>query len=69
MLDRRSFIQQVAATVPAVTVMTSLAKGAVNSQQTSQPAPARGANTPFTRRGFGGRGNVDPHFAGSPVGS
>ena len=69
-VDRRTFIKQVAVSVPAVTALTSLVKGA----EAPQAAPARGdANVPGAGRragrGFGGRGNVDPHFAGSPVGS
>ncbi len=63
MLDRRSFIQQIVVSVPAVTALTALTKGA-EAPQAPQPIPA-----PGTRRGFGMGGNVDPHFSGSPVGS
>jgi len=74
MLNRRTFIKQVAVSVPAVTVLTSLTKGAQDPQAT----PIRtDANAPVAGRGMGrgmgrgpgGGGNVDPHFAGSPVGS
>jgi hypothetical protein len=61
-LDRRSFIHQIAVSVPAVTALTSLANGAESSQATSSQVPVRGM-------GMGRGGNVDPHFAGSPVGS
>ena len=72
-LNRRSFIQQVAMSVPAVTVLTSLAKGA----EAPQSALARDANVPGAGRGLGrgagrgtgGGGGQDPQMAGSPVGS
>ena len=59
MLDRRSFIQQVAVSVPAVIVLTSLGKGAEALQITTPPGAGRGFS----------RGNEDPKFAGSPVGN
>ncbi len=69
MLDRRSFIRQVAVSVPAVTALTTLTKGAEVPQTTARGGAAGLGAGRGTVRGFGRGGNVDPHFAGSPVGS
>jgi hypothetical protein len=63
MLNRRSFIKQVAVSVPAMTALTSLTTGAEAPQTTPVPVAGRGVG-----RGIG-RGGEDPQFAGSPVGS
>ena len=71
MLDRRSFIQKFAVSIPALATINTITKAAQAPQ-----VPARGGMAGFGAgrgmgmgRGLGMGGNVDPHFAGSPVGS
>ena len=65
MLDRRTFIQKFAVSVPALTILSTITKGIQAPQ-----IPTRGSMPAFgAGRGFGMSGNVDPHFTGSPVGS